>query len=182
MDPMRFPIGEFSAPHEWSSDDLRTWIEDLARLPSALRAVAQPLKDSQLDTPYRPGGWTVRQLVHHVADSHLNGYIRFKWALTEDLPTIKAYHQDAWAALPDSKLPIGVSLDLLEAVCRRWAGLMRSLDDDAWQVRFDHPESGVEPLGVALALYRWHGRHHLAHVQNLVSRKGWDVPMNVRPS
>ena len=182
MDPLRFPIGDFSAPHSWSEDDVAKWIEDLAALPSALRAVSQPLSDSQLDTPYRPGGWTVRQLVHHVADSHLNGYIRFKWALTEDRPTIKAYHQDAWAALPDSRLPIAVSLDLLDAVHRRWAGLMRSIDEASWQVVFAHPESGEEPLGVALALYRWHGRHHLAHVQSLVSRKGWDVPMGTRPS
>jgi hypothetical protein len=131
------------------------------------------LDDSQLDTPYRDGGWTVRQVVHHVADSHANSYVRFKLALTEDWPTIKGYDEAAWANLADSGLPIEVSLTMIEALHGRWVGLLESLSDDDFQKGFAHPEMGRQNLARALALYDWHSRHHTAHITSLRVRQGW---------
>jgi hypothetical protein len=131
------------------------------------------LNDAQFDTPYRDGGWTVRQLVHHVFDSHANSYIRFKLALTEDWPTITAYDEKAWANLADSRLPVNVSLALLTALHSRWVSLLESMSDDDFSKGFNHPENGKQTLAVALAIYDWHSRHHVAHITALRARQGW---------
>jgi len=173
-DDLRYPIGRFHAP---SSDDAATraaQIETLRRLPDHLQAAVRGLNDAQLDTPYRPGGWTVRQLVHHIADSHANSYVRFKLALTEDWPTIKPYDEAAWAELSDSRtLPIDVSLALIASLHTRWVSMLESLDDTDFQKGYKHPESGPQNLARALAIYDWHSRHHTAHIINLRSRQNW---------
>jgi len=151
-----------------------TWIDDIASLPDALRRAVTPLDESQLDTPYRPEGWTIRQVVHHVPDSHMNSFIRFKWALTEDRPIIKPYDEQAWAALPDClTMPIAPSLDLLDTLHVRWVALLRRLSWDQLQREFVHPDSGPASLAETVGAYAWHGRHHLAHIEGLVRRKGW---------
>ena len=173
IDP-RFPIGEFRAPVERQSPDERaSCIEQIAAAPDALRAAVVGLDQGQLDTPYRDGGWTLRQVVHHLADSHINSYVRFKLTLTESVPTIKTYDEAAWAELADASLPILVSLDLLESLHRRWVALLRSLDEQAWERRLNHPEIGVMRLDSLLALYAWHGRHHIAHITSLREQRGW---------
>jgi uncharacterized damage-inducible protein DinB len=137
------------------------------------RAVAG-LRADQLDTPYREGGWTVRQVVHHVSDSHLNAYIRFKWALTEAAPTIKPYDETAWATLPDSLLtPVEISLTLLESLHARWTVLLRSLTAEDFQRTFNHPQSGPHDVDWLLGLYSWHGNHHMAHITALRERMNW---------
>ncbi len=166
---LRHPIGPFEAPAEITPEHIAGWIDAIEALPAQLRATVEPLAEAQLDTPYRPGGWTVRQVVHHVADSHLNSLMRFKWALTEERPTIKDYREQRWAELADAQLPVGPSLDLLAALHTRWVALLRSLDGDDWQREFVHPESGPVALGVNVGIYAWHGRHHRAHVE-LVAR------------
>jgi uncharacterized damage-inducible protein DinB len=139
-----------------------------------MREAITGLKDNQLNTQYREGGWTVRQVVHHVPDSHLNAYIRFKWAMTEENPTIKPYDETAWAALKDSELtPVEVSLNLLESLHSRWAVLLRSLKPEDFQRKFVHPDSGPHDLDWLLNLYSWHGNHHLAHITSLRERMGW---------
>lgn len=170
LEPLRYPVGRFRP--ELHIDDARraVFIAQIAALPAMLRAAVQDLADAQLDTPYRPGGWTIRQVVHHVPDSHLNSYLRVKLALTEDNPTIKPYLEAEWAKLPDSRLPVEVSLRLLEAVHERWVVLLRSLEPDQWARTFLHPERGPMTLDVNLQLYAWHGRHHLAHVTNALAR------------
>jgi uncharacterized damage-inducible protein DinB len=169
MDP-RYPIGKFvfDQPHR------AEWISDIESLPARLRAALAGLGDAQLDTPYREGGWTVRQLVHHVADSHINAYLRLRFALTEDTPTIKPYFEERWAELADARsLPVEVSLDLLTALHLRWATLLHSLTEEQWARAFDHPDNGRTPLDKALGLYAWHGRHHTAHVTELRRVQGW---------
>lgn len=164
QDP-RFPIGKFHyIPAENKSERDRR-IETIAALPAKLRAAVKGLSEAQLNTPYREGGWTIRQVVHHVPDSHMQSYGRFKFALTEDEPAIKPYDEAAWAKLPDSYGPVEPSLALLAALHVRWADLLRSLTDEQWQRNFLHPEQGPVSLEKALALYAWHGEHHLAHVQ-----------------
>jgi len=148
-------------------------IATLRLLPERLRAAVAGLNDAQLDTPYREGGWTVRQVVHHVADSHANGYTRFKLALTEDWPTIKPYDQAAWAELADSKLPIDVSLALVTALHTRWVALLESLTGEDFQKGYMHPEDGRVNLAKGLAIYEWHSRHHTAHITSLRTRQGW---------
>lgn len=148
-------------------------IAEIEQLPDAFRSAVAGLRDAQVDTPYREGGWTVRQLVHHVPDSHINSYCRFKLALTEDEPTIKTYEEAAWAELPDSRAPVDVSLALLESLHQRWVILLRAIPDTAWSKSFKHPEWGNIRLDATLALYAWHGRHHLAHVTTLRRQKGW---------
>jgi len=149
-------------------------IDTLRRLPERLTDAAADLDDNQLDTPYRDGGWTVRQLIHHVADSHANAYIRMKLALTEDWPTIKPYDQAAWAELVDSRtLPISTSLSLLTALHSRWIVLLESLSEDDFDRGYVHPEHGRQNLAHVLANYDWHSRHHTAHVVNLRKRMGW---------
>ena len=170
---LRYPIGRFSPVAAVTPGQVDAWIDDIAALPSDLRQTVSELSDSQLDTPYRPGGWTVRQVVHHLPDSHMNSLIRFKWALTEDRPLIKAYDEKGWAELGDSRKPIDQSLDLLDALHRRWASLLRDLDWTQLQREFVHPESGPTTLAVTVGVYAWHGRHHLAHIERLMERSGW---------
>jgi hypothetical protein len=167
---LRFPIGDFA--HSEASHDQA--IADIAGLPATLGAAVAGLTESQLDTPYRDGGWTVRQLVHHVADSHMNAYVRIRLALTEDWPTIKPYAEAEWATLADARtLPVEVSLSLLEPLHRRWVALFESLSEADWARGYVHPESGRQSLEWVVALYGWHGRHHTAHVTRLRERMGW---------
>lgn len=172
---LRYPIGDFSFPDKVTPQEREAYLQDIERLPINLRAVVTGLTDEQLDTPYREGGWTIRQVVHHVPDSHLNSYIRFRWALTEDQPTIKAYYEDRWAELPDaSSAPIEPSLQLLEAVHQRWLLLLRAMDDQAYSRTLVHPHTQrTIRLDEMLALYSWHGKHHVAHIQSLKDRKDW---------
>lgn len=162
----RYPIGRFRPPATATAEERAAWIGEIAILPAHLREAVDGMEDDELDTPYRPGGWTVRQVVHHLPDSHLNAYCRYKLALTEEAPTIRPYDEAAWAALPDAGGPVADSLDLLDALHRRWAALLETMDDAAFQRTYVHPEHGrVFTLETALALYAWHGRHHLAHVR-----------------
>ncbi|MFY9688835.1 MAG: bacillithiol transferase BstA [Candidatus Acidiferrales bacterium] len=171
---LRFPIGKFQRPEGISADQRSQFIDQIADTPARLAAAVAGLSPSQLDTPYRPGGWTVRQLVHHVPDSHMNAYVRFRLALTEDEPTIKPYDEARWAELADAKTaPIEPSLALLENLHKRWVTLMRSFTPAEWARAFRHPERGLATLGGDLALYAWHGRHHVAHVTSLRERNGW---------
>ena len=173
VDDLRYPIGQFRPSPSSLPSDRAAHIETLRELPARLRAAVSGLDDAQLDTPYRDGGWTVRQVIHHVADSHANSYMRFKLALTEYEPTIKPYDEAAWAQLPDSLMPIEVSLALTDALHRRWIGLLESLSDKDFEKKFNHPERGSQDLATALALYAWHSRHHTAHITNLRTRMGW---------
>jgi hypothetical protein len=173
MIDLSYPIGKFhyDAP---TTDDRRKSIDQVAHAPANLRAAIKGLTNPQLDTPYRPGGWTVRQVVHHVPDSHMNAYIRFKLALTEEEPTIKPYAEDRWAQLADTgTTPVEVSLTMLDALHDRWVRLLHSLKEDDWKRTFRHPELGSMDLGKTLALYAWHGRHHVAHITSLREREGW---------
>ncbi len=171
---LRFPIGKFQLEDPISPERLRQWIGDIAAAPAQLRGAVAGLSEEQLNTPYRPGGWTVRQVVHHVPDSHLNSYVRFRLALTEDEPAIKPYQESAWAQLPDARTaPVEISLDLLDSLHRRWVLLLESLTPDQWDRRFRHPELGVRTLRQTAALYAWHGRHHVAHITALRRRMGW---------
>jgi len=170
---LSYPIGRFSRKTALTPDTRRAAIADIQSLPAHLRAAVAGLTDVQLDTPYRPGGWTVRQTVHHVADSHMNGFIRARLALTEDTPTITAYNQDAWVALPDAALPAAVSVTLLDSLHQRWSALYAGLGDDAFTRAFVHPEQGPMTLDLHLHLYAWHGRHHVAHITGLREREGW---------
>ncbi len=174
VDP-RYPVGKFVPPPGPLGPEQRgDLLGQIEEAPVRLRAAVAGLSESQLDTPYRDGGWTVRQVVHHLPDSHLNSYVRFRWALTEEGPAIKAYMEDRWAELADArKGPVELSLSLLEALHRRWMVLLRSLDDGQWRRTFVHPELGELPLDRNLALYAWHGRHHVAHVTTLRERMGW---------
>jgi len=174
MTDPRFPIGKFSYDGPLTEDRKQAFLDDIARTPANLRAAVKGLSDAQLDTPYRPGGWTVRQVVHHVPDSHMNSYVRFKLALTEDEPMIKPYAEDRWAELADSKAtPVEVSLMLLESLHDRWVRLLRSLGPEDWKRTFRHPELGTMTLEKTLALYAWHGRHHVSHITSLREREGW---------
>src|SRR6202023_3213112 len=167
MDP-RYPIGKMEMPKEITAAKRQQAIESIAATPKNLREAVRGLNDAQLDTPYREGGWTVRQVVHHVPDSHMNAYVRFKLALTEDEPTIKPYEQQLWADLPDTKsTPIEVSLTLLDCLHERWVQLLQSFTASDWKRTFRHPELGIVSLEKNLALYAWHGRHHVAHITEL---------------
>ena len=171
---LRFPIGKFRADAPIAASDYPLLIGQIAETPGALRSAVAGLSRDQIETPYRPGGWTVKQVVHHLPDSHLNAYTRFKLALTEDEPTIKAYDEAKWAELPDSqRVPIEVSLDLLESLHLRWVVLLRGMDGAAFQRGLRHPERGLMTLAQLLALYAWHGRHHVAHITSLREREGW---------
>ncbi len=170
LDELRYPIGRFNPSAAGTRADQ---IETLRQLPERLRAAVHGLDEPQLDTPYRDGGWTVRQLVHHVADSHMNSYIRCKLALTEDAPTINAYDENAWAKLPDSKMPVEISLALTAAVHARLVSLLETMSDADFEKTFKHPERGPVTLAGNLALYDWHSRHHTAHITRLRERMGW---------
>jgi hypothetical protein len=172
MTDLRYPVGTITYDADVTPGKRTAWIRQIEEAPQALRAAVNGLTESQIDTPYRPGGWTVRQLVHHVPDSHLNAYIRFKWTLTEDNPTIKAYNQDGWAGVADTRLtPVAVSLDLLTALHARWVVLLESLKDEDWARTLVHPENGPMTLDRLLQVYAWHGRHHVAHVTELRRRE-----------
>lgn len=174
MTDLRYPIGKFSYDGTLTADQKRDFLNDVAAAPAKLRAAIKGLSEDQLDTPYRPGGWTVRQVVHHVPDSHLNSYVRFKLALTEEEPTIKPYAEDRWAELADTKTtPLEVSLTLLDSLHDRWVRLLRSLTPEEWKRTFRHPDLGPMTLEKTLALYAWHGRHHVSHITELRARQGW---------
>lgn len=174
-DEMRFPLGTFKWEGEWNEDLKSAWIAGIGELPSRLAAAVAGLTEEQLDTPYRPEGWTVRQVVHHLADSHMNSFIRFKLALTEQEPVIKPYREELWADLADSaSAPIGVSLKLLEALHERWSLMLTQLPEADFNRTFFHPESReLVSLRKALALYDWHGKHHTAHITALRTRMDW---------
>lgn len=173
---LKYPIGEFAFDDEINRAVVNGWIDEIEQMPGKLRAVVSKLSGEQLDTAYRPGGWTLRQVVHHIGDSHLNSYIRFKWALTEDAPTIKTYYEDRWAELPDYQLvPVEYSLNFIESLHKKWVILLRALSDADLQREFIHPESGATPLGKNIGIYAWHGNHHLAHITSLCERKNWRV-------
>ncbi len=171
---LRFPIGKHQRTENMTPDRRTALIDIIAGTPQNLREALRGLSAEQLDTPYRPGGWTVRQLVHHVPDSHLNAYIRFKLALTEERPTIKPYEEDRWAELADTfNTPVEVSLTMLESLHVRWVNLLRSLPEAGWQRPLLHPQNGEMTLLNVLDLYAWHGPHHVAHITALRERMGW---------
>jgi len=172
---LRYPIGRFDFDAPISDSDFPRLIALIAEAPGALRSAVAGLTRDQLETRYRPGGWTVKQVVHHVPDSHMNAYMRFKLALTEDEPTIKPYNEAAWAELADSRrVPIEVSLDLLDALHLRWVALLRAMDAADFNRGVRHPEHGrLLTMKQLLGLYAWHGRHHVAHITSLKKREGW---------
>jgi uncharacterized damage-inducible protein DinB len=172
IDP-RYPVGKFSHEGSVSAEQRAQLLEQVTQAPAKLRAAIQGLTERQLDTPYREGGWSPRQVVHHVADSHMNAFIRFKLGLTEDNPTITPYPEHLWGELPDQKLPADVSLSIVDNVHQRWVTVLRSMKETDWARTFNHPELGVQRLDRALALYAWHGRHHVAHITTLREQKGW---------
>ncbi len=170
----RYPIGKPELRDSLTEQQRRELINAIAETPAALKRAVAGLDEKQLDTPYRPGGWTVRQVANHLPDSHMNALVRFKLALTEDEPTIKPYNEARWAELADSKnAAIEPSLALLESLHQRWLVLLRSLAPSDWQKKLRHPESGLMTLDKALSIYGWHGRHHVAHITSLRERNGW---------
>jgi len=174
MTDLRYPIGKLETPKIFDAALRRGLIADIATAPSLLRQAVAGLSASQLDTRYREGGWTLRQVVHHLPDSHMNGVARFKLALTEDRPTIKTFEEAQWAELHDYvATDVAVSLDLLTALHARWVVLLESLSEAQLQRTFVHPDRGLMTLDQALALYAWHGRHHTAHITSLRARMGW---------
>jgi hypothetical protein len=172
MDP-RYPIGKLEMPKEVTPARRHQAIDEIAATPAKLRAAVKGLNDVQLDTPYREGGWTVRQVVHHVPDSHMNAYIRLRLALTEEKPTIKPYEEARWAELADSKLPIEVSQTLLDSVHMRWDRVWRSMKPEHFARTLIHPDHGERTVDWLLFVYEWHGKHHTAHITELRKQKGW---------
>jgi uncharacterized damage-inducible protein DinB len=171
---LSFPIGKFAPPAPFSAEQRRQFIDEIAEAPGRLRDAVAQLTPEQMDTPYRPGGWTVRQVVHHVPDSHLNAYVRFKLALTEDEPTVRPYDEKLWAKTPEvPNTPVEVSLELLESLHKRWVTLLLGMTAEDFARKMKHPELGVVNLSWYLALYAWHGKHHVAHVTSLRNRLGW---------
>lgn len=174
MSDPRYPIGKFHYDGPPTAEQRKVFIDEIEETPAALRAAVHTLSAQQMDTPYRDGGWTVRQVVHHVPESHMNAYIRIKLALTEDNPTVKLYMEDRWAKLSDIQAtPIEVSLALLDSLHGRLVPLLRSVKEEEWKRTFVHPEQGLVPIERNLALYAWHGKHHVAHVTELRKRMGW---------
>lgn len=171
---LSYPIGKPELPASLDAALRRQCISDISQAPKRFREAVKGLNDQQLDTPYRPGGWTVRQVVHHVADSHINAYIRFRLALTEESPAIKPYDEKKWAELADARsLPVEASLAIIEAMHERWVALLQSLPETAFSRTFVHPERGAMSLDANLGIYAWHGRHHAAHITGLRDRMGW---------
>lgn len=171
---MRYPVGVYIKPASISRADRERFIEEIAATPGNLRKAVAGLNDARLDTPYREGGWTVRQVVHHMPDSHMNAYIRFKLALTSTDPLIQTYEEGLWAELPEAKSgPVEFSLALLDAIHARWIAAIRSLPPGSFARRYRHPESGLTSVDEQLADYSWHGRHHVAHITALRRRMGW---------
>lgn len=173
MTSIRYPIGEFLLPATVSHEDRVAAIAGIAALPEQLRGTVAPLSEEHLDTPYRSGGWTVRQVVHHLPDSHINAYTRMRLALTEELPTIRTYEEARWAELADSQGDVEMSLQLLAALHKRWVFLLERLQESQLSRRLMHPEMGELTVDVLVSLYAWHGRHHLAHITKLHEQKGW---------
>jgi len=174
MSDPRYPVGKFSFEGPLSEEQKTRFLDEIEQTPARLKAAVQGLSAQQLDTPYRGGGWTVRQVVHHVPDSHMNSYMRFKLALTEEEPTIRTYMEDRWAELPEARTaPIELSLGLLENLHKRWMLMLRAIPEADWKRTFRHPALGLMNLERTLALYAWHGRHHVAHVTELRKRMGW---------
>jgi uncharacterized damage-inducible protein DinB len=174
MTDIRYPIGKFESKNNVSTDDRRECIRHIAEAPAKLRAAVRNLTNEQMNTPYRPNGWTVKQVVHHVADSHLNAYVRFKLAMTEQEPTIKTYAENLWAELPDARnAPVETSLQLLESLHQRWILLLESFTPADFSRTFRHPDRGIMTLEQLLQLYSWHGRHHVAHITSLKERMSW---------
>jgi uncharacterized damage-inducible protein DinB len=170
---LKYPIGQFQYNGEITHSVTSIWINEIEELPRLLRDAVRDLDNKKLDTAYRTGGWTVRQVIHHLADSHMNAYVRFKLALTEETPVIKPYDESNWAELSDYKLSIDISLSLLEALHERWTNLLRSLSSADMEKTFIHPYSGEVSVGENIGIYAWHGKHHLAHITSLCSRMGW---------
>lgn len=174
MEDLRYPTGKFHWPQSVSPGELSSMIAAIAVVPAQARDAVAGLNAAQLDTPYRDGGWTPRQMIHHVADSHINSYIRFRFALTEDAPTIKPYAEDRWAELADAKAgPVETSLAILDGLHARWTTLLRSFGEAEWARTFVHPENGVMRLDLAVALYAWHGNHHITQIRRLRERMNW---------
>lgn len=169
----RYPIGRFTPPATITPEDRRNAIATISEMPQKLREAVRTLSDQQLDTPYREGGWTVRQVVHHMADSHMASLHRLCCALTEDQPTVQGYKEAAFAELPDHRMPIEPSLSVLEGVHARWATLLNSMEEPQWQRAWNHSERGVQRLDLATMLYAWHSRHHVAHITQLRAQRGW---------
>lgn len=176
LEKLKYPIGRYRSPLNIDQAQLSIWIDEIKALPNMLRLLAEPLNDEQLDVPYRPGGWTLRQVIHHLGESHMNSFIRFKWALTEENPTIKAYHEDRWAELSDTKsAPIDFSLDFIEALHKKWTYLLESLSVDDYKRSLHHPEMKRDiSLGWTLGLYAWHGEHHYQHIKQTILAHKWN--------
>jgi hypothetical protein len=170
---LRYPIGKFEAPTQVTPTRRSEWIDTIAAAPVRYREAVQGLSDGQLDTPYRPDGWTVRQVIHHVADSHMNSFIRFRLGLTEDEPVIKPYDEKKWADLADAREPVDVSLQLIGGLHHRWVVMLQDMGDADFSRTVRHPEMGLLRLDTLLALYAWHSRHHEAHITGLRDRLGW---------
>lgn len=173
MEDLRYPIGRLQLPESVSMQEATQWIADIAACPAQVRAAVAGLSDAQLDTPYREGGWTVRQVVHHIADSKIHGYIRTKLAATEESPRIATFEEEQWVNTADVKLPVAPSLDLLDHLHARWVPFLQSLTEADLAKPYLHPALGPVTLGKAVALYSWHGRHHIAHIARLRERMGW---------
>src|SRR5512140_1631287 len=174
MEDVRYPIGKFQNKEKISGEERRELLRRIAEVPVKLRAAVAGLNEQQLETPYRPDGWTVRQVVHHVADSHMNAFVRMKLALTEHEPTIKPYEEALWAETPDTtKAPIDLSLKLIEGLHGRWMMALESLAPQDFQRMFRHPQHGLRSLDWLVQLYAWHGQHHVAHITSLRERNGW---------
>jgi hypothetical protein len=175
IEQQKYPIGKYQRPQTFSSEQINEWINIIEIFPSKLTKEVINLSEEQLNTPYRPEGWTVKQVVHHCADSHSNAFIRFKLALTEDKPTIKPYFEDRWAKLPDTmQAPIELSLQILEGLHKRWVILLKSMNEEDFKRKFIHPEMGRElEIRETLALYAWHCEHHLSHITSLKERMNW---------
>ena len=175
MEALRYPIGRYQKPDTYTPQQLNEWMDVLTVAPSWLDVCIENLDEQQLQTPYRPGGWTVQQVIHHIADSHLNAYIRIKLALTEDTPTVMPYQEALWAELPDTQLvPVNISVTLLHALHRRLVALLRQLSPAEWERSYYHPEHKRNfPIWEVVALYAWHSRHHMEHVRRLRERMNW---------
>lgn len=171
MEALQYPIGKFSFPEQYSPQDIEGWIDSIEKAPGLYRGLVENMTDEELASPYRPGGWTARHVLHHVPDSHMQAYSRFKWVLTEESPTIKPYHEALWAELPDTMhTPVSISLNLLAALHHRWVVLMRQMDIADFDRFYVHPQYGKKyPLAAACKLYAWHGDHHLAHLKLIKS-------------
>ncbi len=174
MEDLRYPIGKFTPKDSHTKEEIAAYILRIETLPSKVEQAIQGLSDEQLDTPYRDGGWTVRQVVHHLSDSHMNAYIRFKWMLTEETPVIKAYNEKGWAETPETKADPSLSLPLLTALHKKWVVLLHHLSNSDLQREFIHPETKKHVrMDNLIGMYAWHGEHHLAHITSLKKQKGW---------